>query len=218
MKKPFDINVVVPTLFRYMKQTTGKDYRKGFGRHDPYEVMVSTIIGLQTRGAVAHKVSQALWERAKTPEDILAMSETELAGILKSSGRSERKAAQIQAATRMIRDDFGGRVPDVMDRLLRLPGVGRKTANLVLEIGYGEPSMCVDTHVHRINNIWGWITTRNPDETEMELRRKLPKRLWRGFNPMLVTFGNRVCWPTSPKCSECPVLDYCEQRGVSRKR
>lgn len=218
MKNAFDINEVVRRLHLWSRTELGRDYRKGFGRSDPYRVLVSTIIGLQTRGAVAHRVSQALWARAPTAEAILELSEGELAEIIRSSGRSARKAAQILESTRIIRDEFGGTVPDHMDLLCSLPGVGRKTANLVVEIGYGKPAMCVDTHVHRINNHWGWIHTRNPDETERVLRERLPRRLWKGFNPLLVTFGNRVCWPTSPRCSTCPVADSCQQVGVSRKR
>lgn len=218
MEKPFDISDVVQRLHRWSRKELGKDYRGGFGRSDPYRVLVGTIIGLQTRGAVAHRVSQALFERAGTPQAILELPEAELAEILRSSGRSLRKAQQIQATTRILRDEFDWAVPNHMDLLCSLPGVGRKTANLVIEIGYGEPAMCVDTHVHRINNHWGWIRTKNPDQTEQELRQRLPRRLWRGFNPLLVTFGNRVCWPTSPRCSICPVADSCQQVGVSRKR
>jgi endonuclease-3 len=218
MENTFDISSVVRRLHRWSREELGKDYRRGFGRSDPYRVLVSTIIGLQTRGAVAHRVSEALWARASTPQEILAMPQEELAAILKSSGRSGRKAAQIQATTEILRDEYDWAVPNNMGLLTSLPGVGRKTANLVIEIGFGEPAMCVDTHVHRINNHWGWIHTRNPDETERVLRERLPRRLWRGFNPLLVTFGNRVCWPTSPKCSICPVADSCQQVGVSRKR
>lgn len=218
MKKPFDIDVVVPLLFAHMKQATGKDYQQGFGRGDPYRVLVSTIIGLQTRGPIAHRVSQQLWARAGNPAAIEQLSLAELTGLLRSSGRSERKAQQILDTTRIIRTDHGGIVPNTMAQLVELPGVGQKTANLVLEIGYGQPAMCVDTHVHRINNWWGWIDTKNANQTEAVLRERLPKKYWRGFNPMLVTFGNAVCWPTSPKCSVCPVENWCAQRGVTRKR
>ena len=112
----------------------------------------------------------------------------------------------------------GGKVPRKLEQLLELPGVGRKTANLVITVGYGDYGICVDTHVHRITNIWGYVSTRNPEETEFALREKLPKRHWKTYNDLLVTFGQNLCVPVSPWCSRCPVKSICPRIGVKRQR
>jgi endonuclease-3 len=112
----------------------------------------------------------------------------------------------------------GGRVPDTIDELLKLGGVGRKTANLVVTLGFNKPGICVDTHVHRISNRLGYVRTRNPEETEMALRATLPRRFWIGYNDLLVAFGQNVCAPISPKCSACPVSDLCRRVGVTTSR
>jgi len=113
---------------------------------------------------------------------------------------------------------FGGAVPDTIDELLTLKGVGRKTANLVVTMGFGKPGICVDVHVHRISNRWGLIQTRNPEESEMALRRRLPRRYWIGYNDLLVAFGQNVCQPVSPRCSVCPIAAVCPRIGVGRSR
>jgi endonuclease III len=128
------------------------------------------------------------------------------------------KARVIQQLCRDLIDRFGGRVPDEIDQLLTLKGVGRKTANLVVTLGFAKPGICVDTHVHRISNRLGYVKTRTPDETEMALRAKLPRRYWIGFNDLLVTFGQNVCAPVSPKCSGCPVRPLCPRLGVTASR
>jgi endonuclease III len=128
------------------------------------------------------------------------------------------KARGIQQLCRDLIDRFGGRVPDEIDQLLTLKGVGRKTANLVVTLGFAKPGICVDTHVHRISNRLGYVKTRTPDETEMALRAKLPRRYWIGFNDLLVTFGQNVCAPVSPKCSGCPVRPLCPRLGVTASR
>ncbi|HXG31328.1 MAG TPA: endonuclease III, partial [Thermodesulfobacteriota bacterium] len=115
-------------------------------------------------------------------------------------------------------EKHGSRVPDDIDELLKLKGVGRKTANLVVSLGYGKPGICVDTHVHRISNRWGYLKTKTPLETEMALREKLPKRYWIEYNSLLVALGQRICRPVSPRCSECPIEGYCDRVGVEKSR
>jgi endonuclease-3 len=124
----------------------------------------------------------------------------------------------IRAISRALIDRWEGKVPDDIDALLTLPGVGRKTANLVVTIGFGKPGICVDTHVHRISNRFGYVRTRTPEETEMALRDTLPRRYWLGYNDLLVTFGQNVCVPISPKCSTCPVRALCRRVGVTTSR
>ena len=128
------------------------------------------------------------------------------------------KARVLLGVSRDLLDRFGSRVPDDIDALLTLKGVGRKTANLVVTMGYGKPGICVDTHVHRISNRLGYVRTRTPEQTEMALRAKLPRRYWIGYNDLLVSFGQNICVPISPKCSQCPVTDLCPRVGVTSSR
>jgi endonuclease-3 len=128
------------------------------------------------------------------------------------------KAQQILAISQRLLDEFGGKVPDDIDILTTFHGVGRKTANLVLAEGYGIPAICVDTHVHRISNRWGYVKTKDPLATEMALRQKLPREYWIVYNPTLVALGQYLCKPTSPICSQCPVAPFCKKIGVQRSR
>jgi len=120
--------------------------------------------------------------------------------------------------SKILTEKFGGSVPETMEELLSLPGVGRKTANLVISVGFGKPAICVDTHVHRITNRWGYVHTSSPEKTELELRSKLPLRFWNEINWLLVFFGKNICLPVSPKCSVCPLKKMCPAIGVKRKR
>src|SRR5262249_48657219 len=128
------------------------------------------------------------------------------------------KARQILQISQILIDQYGGQVPDTLEALDALPGVGRKVANLVLTQAFGKPGICVDTHVHRITNPWGYVQSKTPDETELRLRAKLPPRHWIEINPLLVALGQNVCLPISPKCSICPVYEFCERRGVTSYR
>jgi endonuclease-3 len=128
------------------------------------------------------------------------------------------KAQTIREICRTLIDKYSGKVPDDIDELLKLKGVGRKTANLVVTLGYRKPGICVDTHVHRISNRWGYVGTKNPEKTEFALRAKLPKRYWIEYNDLLVSFGQHLCRPISPVCSQCPVRRYCDRVGVKVRR
>ena len=160
------------------------------------------------------RVATSLFERATTPQEILDMPIEELSGLLRPLGHVNRRTKFVRATCEDLIGRFQGRVPGDMDELLSLPGVGRKTANLTLDAGYGHTTMTVDTHVHRIMNIWGYVQTRNANETEIVLREKLPRKYWKFFNPLLVGFGNLVCWPASPKCHSCPLQSLCPKHGV----
>lgn len=185
---------------------------------DPFKVLISTILSLRTKDATTAEASRRLYEEADTPEAIEALSEERIAELIYPVGFYRTKAANLRKVCRILLDDFGGRVPDDLDPLLAFPGVGRKTANLVLTIGYGKPGICVDTHVHRISNRFGYVATKNPHETEFTLRDELPVKFWIPYNDLLVALGQNVCNPVSPWCSKCPVSDFCEKEGVLRSR
>ena len=185
---------------------------------DPFKVLISTILSLRTKDATTAEASRRLYEVADTPESIEVLPEERIAELIYPVGFYRTKAASLKKVCRIIVDDFESRVPDDMDLLLSLPGVGRKTANLVLTVGYGKPGICVDTHVHRISNRFGYVTTKNPHETEFALRDKLPREYWIPYNDLLVTLGQNVCSPISPRCSECPVEGFCEKKGVLKSR
>lgn len=184
----------------------------------PFRILVSTVISARTKEEVTASASRRLFARARIPRTIASMPEREIASLIFPAGFYRTKAKTIRALAARIVSDFDGTVPDRMDDLLTLPGVGRKTANLVLTIGFGKPGICVDTHVHRITNRLGAVRTANPAETEFALRRVLPKRFWIGINGHLVKFGRAVCAPISPFCSACAVSGLCARSGVVRSR
>lgn len=184
----------------------------------PFRVLVSCIISLRTRDEVTAAASARLFARADTPEGMLALSRQDIEEMIYPAGFYRNKAAQILAISSSLVRDHGGIVPDGIDELLRFKGVGRKTANLVLTLGFSKPGICVDTHVHRICNRWGYVATRNPLETEMALRTLLPQRYWIEFNDLLVAFGQNLCHPLSPRCSLCRVAGFCGRIGVVKSR
>jgi endonuclease-3 len=184
----------------------------------PFRVLIATILSLRTKDTLTAVVAPRLFALADTPEAMLALSEEQIAATIYPVGFYRTKARSIRETCALLIARHGGEVPSDLDALLALPGVGRKTANLVLTAGYGLPGICVDTHVHRICNRWGYVKTRSPDETEMALRAKLPAEHWIEINGLLVTLGQNICHPTSPRCSACPVAAYCERIGVERSR
>jgi len=186
--------------------------------HDPFRVLVATMISLRTKDAVTSAASERLLGAASSPEALSRMPESRIARLIYPAGFYRTKARSLRQTARIIVAEHGGRVPRTMDELLALPGVGRKTANLVLNLGYGLPGICVDTHVHRISNRTGWVSTRTPEETERALMKVLPRRYWISINEMLVRFGQTVCAPVSPRCSTCPIRARCARAGVTRSR
>lgn len=184
----------------------------------PYEILVSTLLSLRTKDEVTALATERLLGRAHTPEEMLALSEENIENLIRPVGFSPTKAKRLRQISHILMDRYGGRVPDGLDALLDLPGVGRKTANLVLSEAYGKDAICVDTHVHRISNRIGLVKTRSPESTEEALRRVLPRRLWQRYNPLLVAFGQVICRPISPFCSRCPVQPLCPRLGVGTSR
>jgi len=187
-------------------------------RRDPFRVLIACILSLRTQDRTTDAAAARLFAVADTPESLLRLTPARIAKLIYPVGFYRTKARVVRGIARDLLARFGGRVPDDIDALLTLGGVGRKTANLVVTIGYAKPGICVDTHVHRISNRFGYVRTRTPEETEMALRATLPRRYWIGYNDLLVTFGQNVCTPISPKCSRCPVRALCRRVGVTTAR
>ena len=185
---------------------------------DPFKILVATVLSLRTKDEVTAKAAERLFQVADTPEKLLKLEEDEIASLIYPVGFYRRKARNLKEIAKILIEKYGGKVPDDLEELLKLPGVGRKTANLVITLGYRKPGICVDTHVHRIMNRLGYVKTKTPEETEFALREKLPREFWIEINDLLVSLGQHICHPTSPKCSQCPVEPYCPKIGVKRSR
>lgn len=186
--------------------------------HDPFRLLIACVISLRTKDAVTATSSARLFAVAATPDELAALTETRIAGLIYPAGFYRTKARQLREIARRIATAHGGRVPAALGALLALPGVGRKTANLVLGLGFQVSAICVDTHVHRISNRLGLVATSTPEASERALAGVLPEALWIDINDLLVTFGQQICHPTSPRCSSCPVADRCPRIGVLRSR
>jgi endonuclease-3 len=187
-------------------------------RRDPFRVLIACLLSLRTKDETTGPASERLFALADTPAVMLGLSASRIERAIFPVGFYRTKARVILGVCRDLLEHFGSRVPDTIDELLTLKGVGRKTANLVVTVGFGKPGICVDIHVHRISNRLGYVRTRAPEETEVALRARLPRRYWIGYNDLLVSFGQNVCVPVSPKCSICPVRGLCPRVGVTRSR
>jgi endonuclease-3 len=215
----FDIHKAMEILEReYPRWREPIVTRMAREKRDPFKVLISCILSLRTQDKTTKEASQRLYALAETPQDMVKLGEEEIARAIYPVGVYRNKARQIKEICRILLEEYGGQVPDDLDELLKLPGVGRKTANLVLTRGFDKPGICVDTHVHRICNRWGYVKTKTPEETEMALRKKLPPQYWKRINDLLVAFGQNVCRPISPLCSECPLKEMCPRVGVERHR
>ena len=187
-------------------------------KNDPFAVLVSCIISLRTRDEVTELASARLFTLAKLPAELLELSNAKIEKAIYPAAFYRNKTKSLKELCQVLVKEYSGKVPNKLEQLLKLKGVGRKTANLTLILGHNKPGICVDIHVHRISNRWGYVKTKSPDETEMVLREILPKRFWKGYNDLLVSFGQNLCKPVSPFCSSCPVEDQCPKIGVNRSR
>lgn len=187
-------------------------------KRDPFRLLVACVISLRTKDAVTAAASARLFAVAATPRAVAALDEARIAELIFPAGFYNTKARQIREIARRVVAAHGGCVPGDRDALLALPGVGRKTANLVLGLGFGVPAICVDTHVHRISNRLGLVRTRTPEQTEHALELVLLKRYWIDINELLVTFGQQICQPVSPWCKRCPLASRCSRIGVTHSR
>ncbi len=215
-------NTRIEDLVRILKVSSEKfgptAITKVSHERDPFLVLISCLLSLRTKDKVTSAASERLFSLAKTPEEMLGLSTPDIEGAIYPVGFYRRKSVQIREISKSLIEMYDSTVPDEIDELLKLKGVGRKTANIVVTHGFGKPGIAVDTHVHRISNRLGLVATKTPDKTEFELRRVLPVAYWRDFNDLLVVHGQNVCTPVSPRCSECLISDYCEKVGVTRQR
>lgn len=176
------------------------------------------MLSLRTKDKTTSQASERLFALANNPNDMLTLKPKDIEKAIYPAGFYRNKARTILEISRQLVEKYNSQVPDDIDELLKMKGVGRKTANLVMILGYGRPGICVDTHVHRISNRLGYISTKTPEQTEKALRRKLPLKYWMGYNKLLVLFGQHICLPVSPKCSQCPINPFCDRVGVKRSR
>lgn len=188
------------------------------GKRNPFVILISTLLSLRTKDEVTSEATKRLFSLASTPQEMLQLSSEIIAKTIYPVGFYKNKAKTILAACRELIDRHNSLVPDTMEQLLALKGVGRKTANLVLTLGFNKEGICVDTHVHRISNRLGYVRTGTPEQTEFALRAKLPHKYWLDYNTLLVAFGRHVCRPISPLCRSCPVRYYCDRVGVTKNR
>ncbi len=187
-------------------------------RYDPFVILISTLLSLRTKDEVTAEATDRLFALAKTPAEMLALPEEVISKAIYPVGFYRTKAKTILDTCRLLMDKFHSTVPDDLDTLLTIKGVGRKTANLVISLGFDKEGICVDTHVHRISNRLGYVKTKTPEQTEFALRDKLPKRFWKIYNTLMVAFGRQTCKPISPLCSTCPIHTYCDRVGVAKSR
>ena len=187
-------------------------------KQTPFHVLISCLLSLRTKDQTTRDASHRLFAVANNPQEMLRIATPDMEKLIYPVGFYRTKAVTIKEICGELIKTYKSKVPDEIDELLKLNGVGRKTANLVVTLGYQKPGICVDTHVHRITNRWGYVKTKNPYETEFALREKLPPQYWLTINDLLVTYGQNVCVPVSPKCSVCPVQTYCRKVGVMRHR
>ncbi|HKZ34148.1 MAG TPA: endonuclease III [Candidatus Nanoarchaeia archaeon] len=201
--------------FDYKERTTLNRMRKN---PDPFKVLIACLLSLRTQDKNTEKASSALFAVADTPEKIMALSQKKLEKLIFSSGHYRKKARTLKHVSKVILERHNGKVPDIKEELLAIKGIGPKTANIVLAFAYGKEALPIDTHCHRIPNRLGWVKTKTPEQTEKQLEKILPKKYWPEFNALFVLFGQTICQPISPKCSQCPVRKYCPRIGVIRSR
>lgn len=211
-----NIHKVIRLLKRLVRQW--EEPIVGHYRDDPFTTLISCLLSLRTKDATTRAASERLFRLARTPQRLLRLSVPAIERAIYPVGFYRTKARTLRTVCQTLIDRYGGRVPDELEELLTINGVGRKTANLVVTLAFRKDGICVDTHVHRISNRWGYVRTKTPEQTEMALRRRLPRRHWQIYNDLLVTFGQHLCHPTSPWCSRCPLERLCEKVGVSHSR
>ncbi len=212
------------TIFEKMKKTLNDETLLpaistiASRKHDPFRVLISTLISLRTKDQVTIEASKRLFSRATTPFEMLLLTEEEIGVLIYPAGFYRVKSKNILAISKILVDEYHGEVPNQKELLMALPGVGTKTANLTLNLGFNIEAICVDIHVHRISNRMGWIATQTPEESEKALEKIMPRKYWIPLNELLVTYGQQICRPISPFCSRCGVYNYCQRIGVERSR
>ncbi|MBM4128076.1 MAG: endonuclease III [Nitrospira sp.] len=210
------MRIVRREIRRWQEPVVGVIARES--NRNPFLILISCLLSLRTKDKTTDEASHRLFALARTPKTMLKLPIEKIERAIYPVGFYRTKAKSIQQICERLLNVYGGTVPDSIDELVTLPGVGRKTANLVVTVGYGKPGICVDIHVHRISNRWGYITTKTPEESEQALRNTLPNRYWITFNDLLVPYGQHLCQPVSPFCSQCKLTEYCDRVGVTKSR
>jgi len=185
---------------------------------DAFKILISCLLSLRTQDKNTEKASNRLFAVATTPESILSLSDNELENLIFSSGHYKKKARTLKHVSKILLEEFNGEVPETKEELMSIKGIGPKTANIVLAFAFGKEALPIDTHCHRIPNRLGWINTTRPENTEIELSQLLPRGYWKDFNAIFVQFGQTICKPISPLCSQCPIEKLCPKIGVSKHR
>ena len=211
-----NIDEVIRTLKRLVRQW--EEPIVGHYRDDPFTTLISCLLSLRTKDETTRRASARLFRLARTPSQMVRLSIPTIERAIYPVGFYKTKARTLRHVCQTLLTRYAGQVPDDLDELLTIKGVGRKTANLVITLAFAKDGICVDTHVHRISNRWGYVKTKTPEQTEMALRQKLPRRYWQIYNDLLVTFGQHLCHPTSPWCSRCPLEHCCAKIGVQHSR
>jgi endonuclease-3 len=210
------IRIVKQEIRRWQEPVVGVVARES--DRDPFLILIACLLSLRTKDKTTSEASARLFALAHSPVTMLKLPLRRIERAIYPVGFYRTKAKSIHKICRRLLNDFDGTVPDSIEALMTLPGVGRKTANLVVTVGFGKPGICVDVHVHRISNRWGYIKTKTPERSEEALRKKLPKQYWMTFNDLLVPYGQNLCQPISPFCSRCKLIELCDRVGVTRSR
>lgn len=219
-----ELQAKILTILELLSKTT-KDMQptlttslvQEFGR-DPFIILISCLLSLRARDTATYPVSRKLFAKVRTPQELLSIPIAELEGLFYTLGFYRKKAQTVRSVCKELIERFQGKVPPHEEELLSIKGVGRKTAQLVLGSAFNIPTICIDTHVHRIANRLGWVQTTHPDETERELKRLIPQKYWLEINTYLVLWGQNICAPISPKCSQCVLSPLCPKIGVGKRR
>ena len=220
MNKTEKALAIIATLRKATRGMTlpmSEDLAQKFG-HNPFVILISCLLSLRSRDVMTHKVSMSLFKKAMTPKELIEMPLPELEEEIRPIGFYKRKARILKEVSQELLSRFNGQVPSTYEELRSIKGIGPKTANLVLGVAFRIPAICVDVHVHRISNRLGLVKTKRPEDTERELKKILPQEYWIEWNALLVMWGQNICVPITPFCSECPIFDLCERNGVKKMR
>jgi endonuclease-3 len=211
-----EIDIVLKKLLK--SQGTSTMLNRLGRKYDSFKVLISTILSARAKDEVTEVISEDLFRKYPSANKLAAAKKADVIRIIRRIGFFNNKSKNIINAAKMVRDDFGGKVPTEMEKLLEIPGVGRKVANCVLVYAYGKQAIPVDTHVHRLSNRLGWVKTKTPEKTEIALEKIIPKKHWNVVNEAFVSHGKAICVPISPFCSKCPIIKYCKRISVTKSR
>ncbi len=212
------VEKIMKTLMKEFRAHKKPTVRATSAKKDPFKTLISCLLSLRTQDKNTAKVSASLFKVADTPKKIVKLPIKKLERLIYSSGYYKNKARSLKHVCKVLLSEYKGKVPSTREELIGIKGIGPKTANIVLCFAYGKCVLPIDTHCHRLPNRFGWVKTKNPEQTEIELMKILPKKYWREFNTTMILFGKTICQPISPWCSKCPIKKYCPKIGVERNR